>query len=175
MFESKYDLRDYAERAIRTSQTICSLDPQTVLRDFPLPRNEVTQTVLREIPYFISRISPCRETKSLCKTHVPRVSRGVSVQLQFCTDCNLRDLNAESLGGGHSLHPSPYFSLIRVHCQPRSGPPPAPITDCSPARPGGPWLVPPCSPSPAPPKSAPGGCLSESITVYSLVHRTPLR
>ena len=123
MFESKYDLRDYAERAIRTSQTIYSLDPQTVLRDFPLPRNEVTQTVLREIPYFISRISPCRETKSLCKTHVPRVSRGVSVQLQFCTDCNLRDLNAESLGGGHSLHPSPYFSLIRVHCQPRSGPP----------------------------------------------------
>ena len=37
------------------------------------------------------------------------------------------------------------------------------IIDCSPARPGGLLSAPPCSPSPTPPKSAPGGCLSESI------------
>ena len=42
-------------------------------------------------------------------------------------------------------------------------------TDCSPARPCGPWLVPPCCPSLAPLKSAPGCCLSESNTDYSPV------
>ena len=63
---------------------------------------------------------------------------------------------------------TPYFPFNRVSCKWRSGPPRGslsePSTDYSPARSGGLLSAPPCSPSPAPPKSAPGGCLSESIT-----------
>ena len=99
-----------------------------------------------------------------------------------------RGLNAKSLESRHSRHPILTSFCIRVHCQPRFGPPllltvvrhapavsvdpavlnimnlgyiPGPgqvgagrlpsksITDCSPARSDGPYLVPPCSPSPA--------------------------
>ena len=152
MFESKCDLRDYAERAIRTSQTIYSLDPQTVLRDFPemKPRNEVT----------------LQNPRPAC---VPwRICAAIILYRLQSQGFKCRVARRRTLTSPKPLllpHPSPLSTKIW----------PAPITDCSPARPGGPWLVPPCSPSPAPPKSAPGGCLSESITVYSLVHRTPLR
>ena len=73
------------------------------------------------------------------------------------------------------------YSPARSCCGPWLVPPclpsPAPLTGKSAAfqslcllqtgtllrRQCGPWLVPPCAPSPAPPKSAPGGCLSQSI------------
>ena len=59
---------------------------------------------------------------------------------------------------------TPFFPFNRFRCKLEIRPAPVaePSTDCSPARSGGLLSAPPCSPSPAPPKSAPGGCLSDT-------------
>ena len=61
---------------------------------------------------------------------------------------------------------TPFFPFNRFRCKLEIRPTTVaePSTDYSPARSGGLLSAPPCSPYPAPPKSTPVGCLSESIT-----------